>query len=170
MIKIILLFFCLVVPTIALAEKPAEMLFAPHEVDYTKNIVSVEAGSLLFFSSVGLMYERSFSKSFSLRGTGGIIVKSDFLDGTGTIHTTYPSGAVNGVYVFGNEGWGFELSGGVQYAHNNSTSGQNNVILPSFGFGIRYKPVTEGIFFRAGFGTSVSIMGIGVGIGYTWRD
>lgn len=168
MIKFLILSF--VLPLVAFSEKPTEMLFAPHEYDYTKNIVSVEAGSLLFFSSGALSYERSFTKSFSLRGSGGIIVKSDFLDGTGDIHTTYPSGAVNAVYVFGNEGWGFEMSGGVQYARNSSTNGQNNVILPSIGLGIRYKPVIEGIFFRAGVGTSVSIMGIGVGIGYTWRD
>lgn len=168
MIKYLLI--CFAVPLIAFAEKPSELLFAPHEYDYTKNIVSVEAGSVLFFSGFGLTYERSFSKSFSLRGSGGFIVKSDFLDGTGNIHSTYPSGAINGVYVFGNEGWGIEISGGVQYVNVIPLNGQNNVFLPSAGFGIRYKPVTEGIFFRAGIGTSVSIMGLGVGVGYTWRD
>ncbi|MBL8004191.1 MAG: hypothetical protein JNL36_03745 [Candidatus Kapabacteria bacterium] len=168
MIKYLLI--CFAVPLVAFAEKPAEMLFAPHEYDYTKNIVSVEAGSALFFSGFGLTYERSFSKSFSLRGSAGYIVKSDFLDGTENIHSTYPSGAVQGVYVFGNEGWGFEISGGVQYVNVIPLNGQKNVFLPTAGLGIRYKPVTEGIFFRAGIGTSVSIMGLGVGIGYTWRD
>jgi hypothetical protein len=168
MIKYLLL--CFAVPLIAFAEKPTEMLFAPHEYDYTKNIVSVEAGSALFFSGFGLTYERSFTKSFSVRSSGGFIVKSDFLDGTGNINTFYPSGSSHGVYVFGNEGWGFEVSGGANYSRNNESAENKNVLFPSIGAGIRYKPVTEGIFFRAGVGVSASLVGLGVGVGFTWRD
>jgi hypothetical protein len=168
MIKFLLI--CFAVPLIAFAEKPSEILFAPHEVDYTKNIVSVEAGSALFFSGFGLTYERSFTKSFSVRGSGGFIVQSDFLDGRGDIHTFYPSGSAHGVYVFGNEGWGLEVSGGANYSRNNETSEYKNVVFPSVGFGIRYKPVTEGVFFRAGIGVSASLVGLGVGVGFTWRD
>jgi hypothetical protein len=170
MIKIILLLFCLVPPTLALAEKPAEMLFAPHEVDYTKNIVSVEAGSVLFFSGFGVTYERSFTKSLSVRNSFGYIVKSDFLDGTGNVHSFFPSASVNGVYVFGNEGLGLEFSAGATYSRNNSSVDEKNVVFPSAGMGIRYKPVKEGIFFRTGIDVSASWVGIGVGVGFTWRD
>jgi hypothetical protein len=168
MIKYFLL--CIALPFVAFAEKPTELLFAPHEYDYTKNIVSVEAGSALFFSGFGVTYERSFSKSFSMRGSVGYIVKSDFLDGRGDLHTFYPSGSVHGVYVFGNEGWGFEVSGGANYSYNSTSSENKNVLFPSIGAGIRYKPVTEGIFFRAGVGVSASMVGLGVGVGFTWRD
>jgi len=152
------------------SKEPVDFLFAPHEYDYTKNIISVEAGTAFFFSGFGATYERSFSKSFSVRGSAGYIVYSDLLVGSGNINTFYPSGSANGVYVFGNEGWGLEVSGGVTYSRNVESEKFKNVVFPSVGLGLRYKPITEGIFFRTGFGVSASWVGVGVGVGFAWRD